>query len=581
MSSWSAGKRLSITTTLVVGLSVVLGITAVWVTHYLGTQLEGALHQVARQQMLAGSLASHLGEIESLERQMGNAAGRQQKAAVAALDQSMTTAEQELRKALAQLKGLTTGATQQEIQAIAGQLDSWSELHAKAATAISQGRRDQAASLISGKILPLLSQTNERSRRLIQLEAEQLAAAQDQAQSIYTASFFSIAILGVLGVLVGIAAVLSVRKIQIILRQSVADLNENARRLANTAGRVSASSQSVSHAASQQAASLEETSASTEQIHSMTKQNAENAESATRKTNEASATIHEANQALAQMVNSMNEITTSSNKISKIIKVIDDIAFQTNILALNAAVEAARAGEAGMGFAVVADEVRNLAQRSAQAARDTTQLIEESITRAAEGKDKLDEVARAITVLTNSSLEAKSLVEDVFSGSQEQARGIAQISRAVLQMEQLTQQLAATAEESAAAGQGLSTQARRVDEIVIDLQKIFGVNQAAPAGEIKTFRPGTAKPAPASTPASTPASAPKPTHTPSLKALSKATETSVTPAPAHNPAPMSSPTMAGFTAQFDKPASFQGSGAGRDLNPESVLPLDDDDFKPF
>ncbi|MCX6587207.1 MAG: methyl-accepting chemotaxis protein [Acidobacteria bacterium] len=579
MSSWSAGKRLSITTAFVVGLAVILGISAAWVTNHLGTQLDSAVNQVARQQMLAGHLSSRLGEIESLERQMGGAMQRQQKVKLTELEQSVSSAEQELLKAVSQLKPLSAGPALQDLQAIASELEAFTELHSQFANAHRLGKRDLAASTLNGKILPLLDQAGQRGRRLLYSQAAQLDTAQQEAQSIASLSLLGISVLGVLSVFVGIATVLSVRKIQTILRHSVTELNENARRLANTAGRVSASSQSVSHAASQQAASLEETSASTEQIHSMTKQNADNAESATRKTNEASATIHEANQALAQMVDSMNEITTSSNKISKIIKVIDDIAFQTNILALNAAVEAARAGEAGMGFAVVADEVRNLAQRSAQAARDTTQLIEESITRAAEGKEKLDEVARAITVLTNSSLEAKGLVEEVFSGSQEQARGIAQISRAVLQMEQLTQQLAATAQESAAAGQGLATQARGVDEIVVDLQKIFGVNDAARASEIKTFRPGTAKPAPG--PSSTPATAPKPTHTPSLKALSKATESAHTPAPAFNPAPMSSPTRSGFTDQFDKPASFQSVGANRDVNPESVLPLDDDDFKPF
>jgi hypothetical protein len=291
----------------------------------------------------------------------------------------------------------------------------------------------------------------------------------------------------------------------------------------------------------------------------MTARNAEHAGAATECTKEAGRIINQANLALHQMMESMNEISSSSGRISKIIKVIDDIAFQTNILALNAAVEAARAGEAGMGFAVVADEVRNLAQRSAQAARDTTQLIEESITRAAEGKDKLDEVARAITVLTNSSLQAKSLVEEVYAGSQEQSRGIAQISRAVLQMEQLTQQLAATAEESAAAGQGLATQAHRVDEIVVSLQKIVGFNDAAPAAEIQTFRPSAA-PAPSA-----------PTHTPSLKALRQATE--------HQPAPTAS--RGGYTDQFDKPANLQPVGAGRDRDPESILPLDDNDFKPF
>src|SRR6202043_255065 len=138
-------------------------------------------------------------------------------------------------------------------------------------------------------------------------------------------------------------------------------------------------------------------------------------------------------------LSSMTDITASSNKISKIIKVIDEIAFQTNILALNAAVEAARAGEAAAGFAVVADEVRNLAQRSAQAARDTAALIEESIETSREGNTRLDQMAGAVVAMTGNSTRVKSLVDEVNSGNQEQARGMDQIARAILEMERVTQ----------------------------------------------------------------------------------------------------------------------------------------------
>src|SRR5437899_8385538 len=129
------------------------------------------------------------------------------------------------------------------------------------------------------------------------------------------------------------------------------------------------------------------------------------------------------------MVTAMTDITTSSGKISKIIKVIDEIAFQTNILALNAAVEAARAGEAGLGLAVVADEVRNLAQRCAQAARDTASLIEDSIATSRDGNARLDQMTGAVRAMTENSLRVKTLVDEVNQGSQEQARGMEQISR--------------------------------------------------------------------------------------------------------------------------------------------------------
>jgi methyl-accepting chemotaxis protein/methyl-accepting chemotaxis protein-1 (serine sensor receptor) len=275
-------------------------------------------------------------------------------------------------------------------------------------------------------------------------------------------------------VVVGLIVIAIVRGITRSIRRSIGQLAEGAEQVASAATQVSSASQSLAQGASEQAASLEETSSSSEEINSMARKNAENSKVAAEFTAQVDRRVTAANENLGQMVASMTEINTSSNKISKIIKVIDEIAFQTNILALNAAVEAARAGEAGMGFAVVADEVRNLAQRSAQAAKDTASLIEESISKSQDGMAKLDQVAGAISSITESAAKVKTLVDEVNLGSQEQARGIEQIAKAIAQMEQVTQKNAANAEESASAGEELSGQAETMKSVVGELQTMVG-----------------------------------------------------------------------------------------------------------
>jgi methyl-accepting chemotaxis protein len=261
-----------------------------------------------------------------------------------------------------------------------------------------------------------------------------------------------------------------------ILKRAVAELGEGSIQVAGASAQISSSSQLLAQGASEQAASIEETSASTEEIGSMTRRNTENSKSSADLVTQSAQKIQEANLLLDQTVTAMNEINGASDKIAEIIKVIDEIAFQTNILALNAAVEAARAGESGLGFAVVAGEVRNLSQRCAQAAKDTALLIEDSIVKAREGKTRVDQTALAIRVISEQSTQMKMLSEEVNLGSKEQQRGIEQITKAISQMEQVTQSAAASAEEGAAAAEELSTQSDALKEIVAELGRLLGAS---------------------------------------------------------------------------------------------------------
>jgi methyl-accepting chemotaxis protein len=295
---------------------------------------------------------------------------------------------------------------------------------------------------------------------------------------------------GLLSVVIGFClACLLTASVGRMLAAAARDLRSGAGQVVAAATQVSAASQGLSQGATEQAASIQEASAAMEEMAAMTRQNAERADMVATTIEGISRLAAESDATLAGMVGAMDSIRDSSAKVSKIIKTIDEIAFQTNILALNAAVEAARAGEAGMGFAVVADEVRNLAQRSAQAAKDTASLIEESVTSSQAGTHKMEQVSGSVTAITGEVLRVKALIGEVNASSRQQSQGVAEVSQAITQIERVTQTTAATAEESAAAAEELNAQALYTAQVVSELEAMVGAVDARMVAATATTRP--------------------------------------------------------------------------------------------
>jgi methyl-accepting chemotaxis protein len=297
----------------------------------------------------------------------------------------------------------------------------------------------------------------------------------NQMASTSASSNFVMVTMVLAGILVGSLLGFTItRSIVKPINRVITGLTDGSQQVSAASSQVSSSSQSLAEGASEQASSLEETSSSLEEMASMTKQNAANAKQANALADEAFVASNRGDEAVKRMADAIGRIKQSSDETARIIKVIDEIAFQTNLLALNAAVEAARAGEAGKGFAVVAEEVRNLAQRSAEAAKNTAQLIDGAQKNADDGVRVTEEVTEALKEIGTGIKKVTDLLSEVSAASDEQSRGVEQINVAVGQMDQVTQQVAANAEESAAASEELSAQAQQLNEMVADLAAVVG-----------------------------------------------------------------------------------------------------------
>jgi methyl-accepting chemotaxis protein len=260
------------------------------------------------------------------------------------------------------------------------------------------------------------------------------------------------------------------------LNSFIRGLSGAAEQVASSSGEIMGASDQLACGSSQQAASLQETSSSLEEMAAMTRQNADNAHHANSLMNETSQVVEAASKSMIELTASMQEISTASDATAKIIKTIDEIAFQTNLLALNAAVEAARAGEAGAGFAVVADEVRNLAMRAAEAAKNTADLIDETVTKIKTGSSLVAKTGEAFSQVNTGTIKVKELVAEIAAASKEQAQGTDQINTAANEMNRVVQQVAANAEESAAASKELTSQSDRMKGMMEELATMVGGN---------------------------------------------------------------------------------------------------------
>jgi methyl-accepting chemotaxis protein len=365
--------------------------------------------------------------------------------------------------------------------------------------ATTDAARTEAATFLHGKLQPVFASYQTQLAMILKWNQDiALATAKTMVSTAHRATLTALIIAGGSVLTALLLGWVIIRGTNRALRQIASTLKGASEQVSAAASQVSSASQTLAAGSSEQAASLEETSASLEEINSMTKRNADSADNARTLSNDTSQATDVGTRQMGEMVSAMTDIKASSDNIAKIIKTIDEIAFQTNILALNAAVEAARAGEAGAGFAVVADEVRALAQRAAQAAKETAEKIDDSIAKSGHGVEISRKVAEGLKEINVKARQVTELVGEIAKASTEQTQGLSQVNTAVSQMDHVTQSNAASAEETAAAAEELNAQAMTLLDSVGELmQLVGGASESAFAPAIRHLAPAAGRKSPA------------------------------------------------------------------------------------
>jgi methyl-accepting chemotaxis protein len=467
MSSFPIGKKLLLAGGALLLLSFALGSTALVCIANIGNHLHGIVRNTVRKQSLVhemernfsftmgGTKGILLRGLQSDADGMGrneddfHAYSGSLQGDIDALE-TMTLVP-DTRTALDQLKDAFAGSKRTNDTILA---------------AARAGDMTTAFTVYNGTMKPIETAQKLAILGLLDIQDKALVSQADAAEASVTYGRWLTGLL--LGLALAVGAVFGwvVRQVVLLMRHSVEEMGDAVYQIVGAADQISSASRMLAQGASEQAASIVETTFSVTEIATLAQKTQDNSQETAEMVADSNNDFNRANHLLVEMVEAMDGINDSSNKISKIIKIIDEIAFQTNILSLNAAVEAARAGQAGLGFAVVAEEVRNLAQRCAQAAQNTAGLIADSVERSTGGKRKVDQVVDAIRSITDQSGKIAGLVDQITSQGAEESVRIEQIGKAMSQIEQVTQSSAAGAEQGAAAAEQLHAQSASLTDVV-------------------------------------------------------------------------------------------------------------------